>query len=144
MEKVAKKIEISSVLPKTGRIYSTGRRKTAAARVWIAPGNGRIVINGREIENYLVRPVLRMIVNQPFAATNNTGAFDVWCTVAGSGSSGQAGAIRHAISRALDLANPDLHPILRSGGFLTRDSRKVERKKYGHKKARRSFQFSKR
>jgi small subunit ribosomal protein S9 len=136
--------EISKVMTPKARSYSTGRRKSAAARVWIAKGKGRIFINGKEIEKYLVRPVLRMIVNQPFVATNSVGLYDVWCTVEGSGTSGQAGAIRHGISRALDIDNPELHDTLRQGGFLTRDSRKVERKKYGFKKARRRFQFSKR
>jgi small subunit ribosomal protein S9 len=137
-------LEISDILPKKGRTYSTGRRKTAAARIWMAKGSGKIVVNGKNIDQYLRRPVLRMIINQPFAATNTLGLFDVWCTVKGSGHSGQAGAIRHAISRALNIINPDLHSILRQGKFLTRDSRKVEPKRYGHKKARKSFQFSKR
>ena len=145
MTTVAKeKIEISSVLPKDKRIYATGRRKTATARVWIAKGSGKIVVNGKSIENYLARPVLRMHVNQPFAVTKTAGMFDVWCTVKGSGLSGQAGAIRHGISRALDQADETLHPVLRHGKFLTRDDRQVERKKYGKKKARKSFQFSKR
>ncbi len=137
-------IEISKVLPKAGRTYATGRRKCASARVWIAKGNGRIIINGKDAEKYLARPVLRMIINQPFAVTNTAGLFDVWCTVEGSGLSGQAGAIRHGISRALDKTHEDMHQPLRHGGFLTRDSRTVERKKYGRKKARKSFQFSKR
>lgn len=137
-------LKISKVLPKAGRIYATGRRKSAAARVWIAKGNGRIIINGKDAEKYLARPVLRMIINQPFAVTNTAGLFDVWCTVEGSGLSGQAGAIRHGISRALDKTHEDMHQPLRQGGFLTRDSRTVERKKYGRKKARKSFQFSKR
>ncbi len=136
--------EISQMMPVKARKYATGRRKSASARVWIAKGKGRIVINGKDIEQYLVRPVLRMIVNQPFVAANAIGMYDVWCTVEGSGTSGQAGAIRHGISRALDIDNPELHGVLRQGGFLTRDGRKVERKKYGFKKARRRFQFSKR
>jgi small subunit ribosomal protein S9 len=136
--------KLSSLLKAKDKFYATGRRKEATARVWIANGSGRIFVNGKEVEKYLARPVLRMIVNQPFAETNTAGLFDVWCTVEGSGHSGQAGAIRHGISRALDKANPDLHTILRTKGFLTRDSRAVERKKYGLKKARKSFQFSKR
>lgn len=145
MTTVAKEyIKLSSVLPKEKRIYATGRRKTATARVWVGKGSGKIIVNGKSIEGYLTRPVLRMHVNQPFAATQTIGMFDVWCTVKGSGLSGQAGAIRHGISRALDKADESLHPVLRHGKFLTRDDRKVERKKYGHKKARKRFQFSKR
>ena len=128
-----------------GRAYATGRRKDSVARVWIKPGTGKVVINTRSAEHYVGRPVLRMLMNQPFAATNNQGRVDVMCTVMGGGLSGQAGAIRHGISRALDRFNPtEYHTILRRGGFLTRDSRTVERKKYGKAKARRSFQFSKR
>lgn len=127
-----------------GRSYSTGRRKNASSRVWIKPGNGTITVNGRDITKYFARPVLQMILNQPFVATKTAGQFDVVCTVKGGGLSGQAGAVRHGISRALDLFDPSLHTILRKGGFLTRDSRVVERKKYGRRKARRSFQFSKR
>ncbi|MFV9876272.1 MAG: 30S ribosomal protein S9 [Rickettsiales endosymbiont of Dermacentor nuttalli] len=126
------------------RKYSTGRRKEAVARVWISPGNGKIVINGKEVNSYFGRSVLKMIVNQPFEATNAVGQFDVLCTVVGGGLSGQAGAIRHGISRALDQADENLHTPLRQGGFLTRDSRVVERKKYGRAKARKRFQFSKR
>lgn len=135
--------KLSNILPKE-RTYATGRRKEASARVWIGRGKGRIFVNGKEVETYLPRPVLRMIVNQPFAATNTAGEYDVWCTVKGSGLSGQAGAIRLGISRALDIDNSELHTILRQGGFLTRDPREVERKKYGRKKARKAFQFSKR
>lgn len=142
--KLVKKIKISDTLSKVGRFYSTGRRKEATARVWIANGKGKVIINGKPLDNYLARPVLRMIVNQPFAITNTIASYDVWCTVKGSGLSGQAGAIRHGISRALDLANPELHTLLRQNNFLTRDNREVERKKYGHKKARKRFQFSKR
>jgi len=127
-----------------GRAYGTGRRKDASARVWIKAGNGKIVVNGKEVEKYFGRPVLRMIINQPFVATKNAGRFDVICTVKGGGLSGQAGAIRHGISRALDKFDSSVHTVLRQGGFLTRDSRAVERKKYGKRKARRSFQFSKR
>jgi small subunit ribosomal protein S9 len=141
--KTIKKADMK-VPAKGEKIYATGRRKEAAARVWLNKGTGKIVINGKNISDYLARPVLRMIVNQPFAVTGTAGLYDVFCTVRGSGLSGQAGAIRHGISRALDEANPDLHAALRQGGFLTRDPRTVERKKYGKKKARKSFQFSKR
>ncbi len=127
-----------------GRSYATGRRKEASARVWIKSGRGNITINTKEGRQYLARPVLQMIVNQPFEITKTAGQFDVVCTVEGGGLSGQAGAIRHGISRALANFDPSLHKILRKGGFLTRDSRAVERKKYGRRKARRSFQFSKR
>ena len=129
---------------KQGRAYATGKRKNAVARVWVKPGKGKIVINEREIEKYFTRPVLRMLINQPFAVTNRTNEFDVVCTVSGGGLSGQAGAVRHGISKALTFYEPDLRPALKAGGFLTRDPRVVERKKYGKKKARRSFQFSKR
>lgn len=124
--------------------YGTGRRKNSVARVWVKPGNGKITVNGREVERYFARPVLRMILNQPFGAVNRAGNYDVNCTVKGGGLSGQAGAIRLGISRALDQLDSSFHTILRRGGFLTRDSRVVERKKYGKAKARRSFQFSKR
>ncbi len=127
-----------------GRAYGTGRRKIASARVWIKPGTGKFVVNKEEVEKYFARPVLRMIVNQPFQITGTAGKFDVYCTVTGGGLSGQAGAVRHGISRALDNYDPTMHKTLRQGGFLTRDSRVVERKKYGKRKARRSFQFSKR
>jgi len=127
-----------------GRSYATGKRKNAVARVWIKPGNGKIEINGRDSPVYFARPVLRMLLNQPFVVTDRLGQFDVWCTVKGGGLSGQAGAVRHGISRALIFYEPGLRPILKHGGFITRDSRVVERKKYGKAKARRSFQFSKR
>ena len=127
-----------------GRAYATGRRKDAVARVWIKPGAGRIIVNGRDSTQYFARPVLRMLINQPFVVADRTNQFDVMCTVKGGGLSGQAGAVRHGISRALVNFEPDLRPILKRGGFLTRDSRVVERKKYGKAKARRSFQFSKR
>ncbi|MCP4330764.1 MAG: 30S ribosomal protein S9 [Alphaproteobacteria bacterium] len=127
-----------------GRAYSTGKRKDAVARVWIKPGSGRISINGRDIEQYFARPVLRMIINQPFQVAGRTDQYDVTCTVRGGGLSGQAGAVRHGISRALTYCEPSLRPVLKKGGFLTRDARVVERKKYGKRKARRSFQFSKR
>jgi small subunit ribosomal protein S9 len=131
-------------LDKQGRAYGTGRRKDAVARVWVKPGNGKITVNTKPITDYFARPVLRMIVNQPFAALDRNGKFDVVCTVAGGGLSGQAGAVRHGISRALDNFSPEFHTTLRQMGFLTRDPRAVERKKYGKRKARRSFQFSKR
>jgi small subunit ribosomal protein S9 len=127
-----------------GRSYATGKRKNAIARVWIKPGSGRVTVNGREAERYFARPVLRMIINQPFEAAERKDQYDVFCTVVGGGLSGQAGAVRHGISRALIAYEPDLRPVLKRGGFLTRDSRVVERKKYGRAKARRSFQFSKR
>ncbi len=127
-----------------GRAYATGKRKNAIARVWIKPGNGRVSVNGRDIEVYFARPVLRMILRQPFEVTQRADQFDVECTVKGGGLSGQAGAVRHGISKALTNYEPGLRPTLRQGGFLTRDSRVVERKKYGRAKARRSFQFSKR
>ncbi len=127
-----------------GRSYATGKRKDAVARVWVKPGNGRITINGRDFERYFARPVLRMVINQPFEAADRKDQFDVFCTVAGGGLSGQAGAVRHGISKALTLYEPELRPVLKHGGFLVRDSRVVERKKYGKAKARRSFQFSKR
>lgn len=127
-----------------GRAYATGRRKDATARVWIKPGSGKIIVNGREQEVYFARPVLRMLIAQPFETAERVDAFDVYCTVKGGGLSGQAGAVRHGISRALTYYEPSLRGVLKAGGFLTRDSRVVERKKYGRKKARRSFQFSKR
>jgi small subunit ribosomal protein S9 len=131
-------------LDQQGRAYATGKRKDAVARVWIKPGPGRIVVNDRDIEVFFARPVLRMVINQPFVAVERSGQFDVMCTVKGGGLSGQAGAVRHGISKALLAYEPTLRPMLKSGGFLTRDSRVVERKKYGKAKARRSFQFSKR
>ncbi len=127
-----------------GRAYATGKRKNAVARVWIKPGPGKIVVNGKDIETYFARPVLRMMINQPFVAAGRDGQYDVFCTVKGGGLSGQAGAVRHGISRALVNYEPTLRPVLKKGGFLTRDARVVERKKYGRRKARRSFQFSKR
>ena len=127
-----------------GRSYATGRRKNAIARVWVKPGSGKITVNGRESESYFMRPVLRMVINQPFEVTNRTGQFDVVCTVTGGGLSGQAGALRHGISRALTYFEPGLRAALKAEGFLTLDARTVERKKYGRAKARRSFQFSKR
>ncbi|AAK23358.1 30S ribosomal protein S9 [Caulobacter vibrioides] len=127
-----------------GRAYATGKRKNAIARVWIKPGKGSITINGRDQEVYFARPVLRMMIAQPLEVTDRLGQFDVVVTVEGSGLSGQAGAIRHGLSKALTYYEPGLRPVLKPHGFLTRDSRVVERKKYGKAKARRSFQFSKR
>ncbi len=127
-----------------GRSYATGKRKGAVARVWIKPGNGRVTVNRRDQEVYFARPVLRLLIHQPFAAADREDQFDVVCTVAGGGLSGQAGAVRHGISKALTLYEPALRPVLKQGGFLTRDSRVVERKKYGKAKARKSYQFSKR
>ena len=127
-----------------GRAYATGKRKNAVARVWIKPGTGKITVNGRDSPVYFARPVLRMLLNQPFVVAERLGQFDVICTVTGGGLSGQAGAVRHGISKALTCYEPGLRPALKAQGFLTRDSRVVERKKYGKRKARRSFQFSKR
>jgi small subunit ribosomal protein S9 len=129
---------------KLGRAYATGKRKDAVARVWIKPGPGKVMVNSREVEIYFARPVLRMMIQQPLVAAGRSGQYDVICTVAGGGLSGQAGAVRHGISKALTNFEPDLRGVLKKGGFLTRDSRTVERKKYGKAKARRSFQFSKR
>ena len=131
-------------LDKQGRSYATGKRKDAVARVWLKPGPGKIQINERAIEIYFARPVLRMLIQQPLVASNRSGQFDIVCTVSGGGLSGQAGAVRHGISKALMNFEPDLRGALKKGGFLTRDPRVVERKKYGRRKARRSFQFSKR
>ena len=131
-------------LDKQGRAYATGKRKNAVARVWIKPGGGKIVINEKVIDTYFARPVLRMLIQQPLVASNRNGQYDVVCTVSGGGLSGQAGAVRHGISKALTYFEPDLRGVLKRGGFLTRDLRVVERKKYGRAKARRSFQFSKR
>jgi small subunit ribosomal protein S9 len=136
--------EVQPIRDEFGRSYATGKRKNAVARVWIKPGNGKIEINGRDSPVYFARPVLRMLLNQPFVVTDRLGQFDVWCTVTGGGLSGQAGAVRHGISRALTFYEPGLRPVLKHGGFLTRDSRVVERKKYGKHKARRRPQYSKR
>jgi len=127
-----------------GRAYATGRRKDAAARVWIKPGSGKITVNGKDQEIYFARPTLRLIINQPFDITDRTGQYDVVATVRGGGLSGQAGAVKHGISQALTKYEPELRSTVKAAGFLTRDSRVVERKKYGKAKARRSFQFSKR
>ncbi len=131
-------------LDKLGRAYATGKRKDAVARVWIKPGSGKIVVNDRPVETYFARPVLRMILRQPLEITKRTDQYDLSVTVAGGGLSGQAGAVRHGLAKALTHFEPELRAVLKRGGFLTRDSRVVERKKYGSKKARRSFQFSKR
>jgi len=131
-------------LDKQGRAYATGKRKNAVARVWVKPGKGTITVNTRAVEVFFARPVLRMLIQQPIVAANRTGQYDVICTVSGGGLSGQAGAVRHGLSKALTYFEPELRSVLKRGGFLTRDSRVVERKKYGRAKARRSFQFSKR
>ncbi|MDP2148069.1 MAG: 30S ribosomal protein S9 [Parvibaculum sp.] len=146
-EAIAPAAEAAPVLPKLdkfGRAYATGKRKNAVARVWIKPGSGRVSINGRTLEVYFARPVLRMILNQPLVTAAREKQFDITATVVGGGLSGQAGAIRHGISKALTYFEPSLRGVLKKEGFLTRDSRVVERKKYGKAKARRSFQFSKR
>ena len=127
-----------------GRSYATGKRKDAVARVWIKPGSGKVTVNGREIKVYFARPVLQMILRQPFQVSGTEDQFDVFATVKGGGLSGQAGAVKHGISKALQLYDPTLRGALKAAGFLTRDSRVVERKKYGKAKARKSFQFSKR
>ncbi|MBU2580654.1 MAG: 30S ribosomal protein S9 [Alphaproteobacteria bacterium] len=148
--------EISSVPPASeqpvhvqkldahGRAYATGKRKNAIARVWLKPGNGRIIVNDKDFTEYFARPVLQMLLKQPINAASRSDQYDVKATVTGGGLSGQAGAVRHGISKALTYYEPELRPVLKKGGFLTRDSRVVERKKYGKAKARRSFQFSKR
>ena len=131
-------------LDKHGRAYATGKRKNAVARVWIKPGAGKIIVNGRDVETYFARPVLRMILQQPLAVAKRIGQYDLIVSVAGGGLSGQAGAVRHGLAKALTHYEPELRAPLKREGFLTRDSRVVERKKYGKRKARRSFQFSKR
>jgi small subunit ribosomal protein S9 len=137
-------VEAKPRLDPQGRAYATGKRKNAVARVWLKPGSGKITVNDRDSPVYFARPVLRMLLNQPFVVAERLGQYDVVCTVAGGGLSGQAGAVRHGISKALTYYEPGLRPALKAQGFLTRDSRVVERKKYGKRKARRSFQFSKR
>ncbi|WP_082596347.1 30S ribosomal protein S9 [Sphingomonas sp. Root241] len=132
------------IIDSLGRAYATGRRKDAVARVWIKPGTGKITINGRDQEVYFARPTLRLVINQPFGVAERVGQYDVVCTVKGGGLSGQAGAVKHGISQALTRFEPVLRAPVKAAGFLTRDSRTVERKKYGRAKARRSFQFSKR
>lgn len=127
-----------------GRAYATGKRKDAVARVWIKPGAGKITINGRDMETYFARPVLRLVMKQPLDAAERVDQYDITATVSGGGLSGQAGAVRHGLAKALTNFEPELRGVLKKGGFLTRDSRVVERKKYGRAKARRSFQFSKR
>jgi len=131
-------------LDKFGRAYATGRRKDAVARVWLKPGSGKILVNGREQEVYFARPTLRLVINQPFDVTDRAGQYDIIATVKGGGLSGQAGAVKHGIAQALSRYEPALRTAVKREGFLTRDSRVVERKKYGRAKARRSFQFSKR
>ena len=147
MTNTAEAVETEARKPKVdkfGRSYGTGRRKNAVARVWIKRGSGKIKVNGKTLEQYFARPVLRMIINQPFASLKEENKFDITITVLGGGLSGQAGAVRHGITRALDAYNPEFRKVLRANGFMTRDPRVVERKKYGRAKARRSFQFSKR
>lgn len=136
--------EVKAKIDAQGRSYATGRRKNSSARVWIKAGSGKVTVNDKDGAVYFARPVLRMLMNQPFETTNRLNQFDIICTVTGGGLSGQAGAVRHGISRALTYFEPGLRAVLKQGGFLTRDSRVVERKKYGKRKARRSFQFSKR
>jgi len=136
--------KVESKIDSLGRTYGTGRRKDAVARVWMKPGNGDIIVNGKPVSEYFARSVLQALVLQPFSIANRIGRYDVWCTVCGGGLSGQAGAVRHGVSRALVDYEPDLRSSLKSAGMLTRDARVVERKKYGLMKARRSFQFSKR
>jgi small subunit ribosomal protein S9 len=131
-------------LDSKGRAYATGRRKNAISRVWVKRGAGKITVNGKGIEIYFARPVLRMLVQQPLVLANRATQFDIECTVTGGGLSGQAGAVRHGLSRAMTNFEPELRAMLKKAGFLTRDSRAVERKKYGKAKARKSFQFSKR
>ncbi|MGO9685695.1 MAG: 30S ribosomal protein S9 [Beijerinckiaceae bacterium] len=131
-------------LDKQGRAYATGKRKNAVARVWIKPGSGKVMVNGRPLDVYFARPVLRMILQQPLGVAKRVDQYDLTVTVAGGGLSGQAGAVRHGLAKALTKYEPDLRSVLKKEGFLTRDSRVVERKKYGKRKARRSFQFSKR
>ena len=132
------------IIDKQGRAYATGRRKDAVARVWIKPGSGKITVNGRDQEVYFARPTLRLVINQPFGVAERDGQYDVICTVKGGGLSGQAGAVKHGIAQALTRFEPALRTMVKRAGFLTRDPRVVERKKYGRAKARRSFQFSKR
>jgi small subunit ribosomal protein S9 len=132
------------MLDKQGRAYATGRRKDAVARVWIKPGSGKVVVNGRDQETYFARPTLRLVIDQPFQVSERAGQYDVIATVKGGGLSGQAGAVKHGIAQALTKFEPALRGVVKAAGFLTRDSRAVERKKYGRAKARKSFQFSKR
>ncbi len=143
-EAVEAAITREPVRDELGRSYATGKRKDAVARVWIKPGSGKVTVNGRDMDKYFARPVLQMILRQPFTVAGVEGEFDVVATVKGGGLSGQAGAVKHGISKALQVYEPSLRGALKAAGFLTRDSRVVERKKYGKRKARRSFQFSKR
>ena len=143
-EAVEAAITREPVRDELGRSYATGKRKDAVARVWIKPGSGKVTVNGREMDKYFARPVLQMILRQPFTVAGVEGEFDVNATVKGGGLSGQAGAVKHGISKALQVYEPSLRGALKAAGFLTRDSRVMERKKYGRRKARRSFQFSKR
>lgn len=137
-------IERVAIIDEQGRSYATGKRKNAIARVWIKRGSGKVTVNGRDQETYFARPTLRLVVNQPFQVSGRESQYDVIATVKGGGLSGQAGAVKHGISKALTYQEPDLRGALKAAGFMTRDSRVVERKKYGRAKARRSFQFSKR
>lgn len=137
-------VKVEPKLDAQGRAYATGKRKDAIARLWLKPGSGKVTVNGRDQQVYFARPTLRMMVNQPFQVTGREAQYDIVCTVKGGGLSGQAGAVRHGLSKALTYYEPALRGVLKAGGFLTRDSRVVERKKYGKAKARRSFQFSKR
>ena len=143
-EAVEAAIQRDPIRDELGRSYATGKRKDAVARVWIKPGSGKVTVNGRDMDKYFARPVLQMILRQPFTVAGVEGEFDVIATVKGGGLSGQAGAVKHGISKALQIYEPSLRGALKAAGFLTRDSRVVERKKYGKRKARRSFQFSKR
>ncbi|HGG63726.1 MAG TPA: 30S ribosomal protein S9 [Rhodobacteraceae bacterium] len=143
-EAVEAAIQRDPVRDELGRSYATGKRKDAVARVWIKPGSGKVTVNGRDMDKYFARPVLQMILRQPFTVAGVEGEFDVTATVKGGGLSGQAGAVKHGISKALQIYEPSLRGALKAAGFLTRDARVVERKKYGKRKARRSFQFSKR
>ncbi len=143
-EAVEAAIQRDPVRDELGRSYATGKRKDAVARVWIKPGSGKVTVNGRAMDKYFARPVLQMILRQPFTVAGVEGEFDVTATVKGGGLSGQAGAVKHGISKALQIYEPSLRGALKAAGFLTRDARVVERKKYGKRKARRSFQFSKR
>lgn len=144
VKKISETKSTSTQAQKNLKTYATGRRKDAVARVWIQPGSGKVSVNNRDWESYFARPALRMIINQPLAVAQRAGQYDIICTIVGGGLSGQAGALRHGISRALAEYEPTLRTVLKSNGFLTRDSRVVERKKYGRAKARRRFQFSKR
>ncbi|BBU56565.1 MULTISPECIES: 30S ribosomal protein S9 [Mameliella] len=141
---VAEEAPREPVRDELGRSYATGKRKDAVARVWIKPGSGKVTVNGKEMDKYFARPVLQLILRQPFQVAGVEGEFDVYATVKGGGLTGQAGAVKHGVSKALQLYDPSLRGPLKAAGFLTRDSRVVERKKFGKRKARRSFQFSKR